>query len=103
MAVDNHGMPTETGPAGSIAFHIVFQHRGIALAESVDIDDGAEIIESVMARNVGRFPDRPFDGFSIPHQDVGSIACLVDAFGIQREADADREALAKGACRHVDE
>jgi hypothetical protein len=48
----------------------------------------------MMACHVGCFPHRPFDGFSIPHQDVCSVACLVDGFRIQRESDSRGTRLA---------
>ena len=81
----------------------MLQHGGVALSQPVHIDNGTEIIQSMMARDFGRFPDRSFDGFAVTHEDVGAVIELIDEFGIQGDADADRKALTQRTCCHIDE
>src|SRR5215212_9170594 len=96
-------MPPEAIPTGAVGLHVMLQHGGIALAQSIDIYNGAKIIEFVMPRDIGSFPHRALHRFPISHEHVGAIVLLVDEFCIESESDTDGEALAQGTGRHVDE
>ncbi len=80
----------------------MLQHRWIALTESIDVDDGAEIIQLVVAREFRGFPIRALDWFAVAHQHIGAMVKLVHIFGAQRDADADRRALSQWSGGHVD-
>ena len=71
----------------------MLQHGGIALTESIDIHNGTEIIQSVMARDFSCFPYRSFNGLPIAHQDIRSVIQLVDKFCIQSNAYTNRQSL----------
>ena len=73
MPVNHQRLPPKACPPGAITLHVVLQHRGIALTESIDIDNGTEVIQPMMARDLSRFSYGSLDGFSIAHQDVGSM------------------------------
>ena len=81
---------------------VVAERRRLALAEAVGIHQGDQIVEFVNARQRCRFPDRALGDFAVAHQDVGVVIEIVQAGG-QRHADADAQALAQRAGRHVHE
>ena len=47
MPIHDDGMPAESSPACAVGLHIMLQHRGVALSQSIDVDDGAEIVQTV--------------------------------------------------------
>ena len=96
-------VPPEAAPPSAVGLDVVLQEGGIALAETVDIDDRAEVIELKMHCQLGRFPVGALDGFAISHQDIGAGAGMIQALGIQRDPDAGRQALAQRAGGHVHE
>src|SRR5579883_229884 len=68
VAVDDEGLPAEGFPALAVDLHVVLEHGGLALAEAVDVDGGAEVIEVVERGPLGGFPDGAFGGFAIAHE-----------------------------------
>ena len=56
MPVNHQRLPAEAGPPGAITLHVVLQHGGIALTQSIDIDNGTEVIQAMIARDFNRFP-----------------------------------------------
>src|SRR5262245_32437405 len=79
----------------------MLEHSRIALTESIDIDNGTEIIQFMMASNLGGFPHGSLDGFSIAHQDVGSVIEFVDIFCIESDSNTDWKALPQRTRRHI--
>src|SRR5678815_34176 len=93
MPVNYQGLPAKAGPTGAITLHVVLQHGRIALTESIDIHNGTEIIQPMMASDLCSLPHRSFDRFSITHQDIGSVIKLVDILRIECDSDTDRQSL----------
>ena len=83
-------------------FEVVAELGRLALAERVDVDDGAEVVQLVVRGRVGRFPDRAFGNLAVAEQDVGAIG-RADAPRVQRDADGRADALAERAGGDVDE
>src|SRR5439155_332215 len=83
VSVHRQRIPPEATPPGAVGLYVVLQKGGIALAETVDIDDRAEVIELKMHGELGRFPVGALDGFAIAHQDIGGgkAACRMTASG----------------------
>ena len=102
MPVNHQRLPAKAGPSGSITLHVMLQHGGIALTESIDIHNGTEVIQAMMAREFSRFPYGSFNRFSIAHQDVGSVVELVDEFCIQGDTDTNWKALPQRTRCHID-
>ena len=103
MPVNHQRLPAKAGPPGAIGLHVVLQHGGIALTQSIDIDNGTEVIQAMIARDFNRFPYGSLDGFSITHQDVGSVVELVDIPRIEGYSNTDRQSLPERAGGHVHE
>ena len=101
MAVDDDRVPAEGLPSAGELVHVVFPHRVAALAERVDVGDGADAVQPVEHGGIGRLPDRPLGALAVAHQDVGARV-RSDATRIERDADGRAQALAERAGRHVD-
>ena len=56
MSIDDKSVPSEGRPALLINVHMVLKHGGLTLAETIHIDDRAEIIDLVMERHFSRLP-----------------------------------------------
>ena len=81
---------------------VVLPLRRAALAEAVDVGDGAQVVELVDGRDVGRFPDRAFGRLAVAEQHVGAVVGL-DPARVQRDADGGADALAERSGGDVDE
>lgn len=103
MPVDNDGMPAESGPAGTVGFHVVLQHGGIALPQAVHIHDGAEIVETGMSGHFSRLPHRALDGLAVSHQHIGAVIGLIDGLGVECKADSGGQPLAQRTGGHIHE
>ena len=73
-----------------------------ALAEPVDVPDGGQVAELVVAGLVHRFPDRTLGQLGVAAQNPDVERQLVQVLTRQRHADADRKALAERAGRDID-
>ena len=102
MAVDDDRVPLERFPSRGDFVHVVAELRVLTLAERVDVDDRAQIIELVIHRDVGRFPHRSFGHFTVAKQHVGSVLGT-DPTRVERSADRRADALAERASRDIDE
>ncbi len=102
VAVDDDGVPAEGAPAVGERLHVVPPHRRAALAERVDVGEAAEVVEVIMLRDVGRFPDGAFGRFAVAQQHVGAVLRL-DPAGVQRDPDRGTDALSERAGGDVDE
>ena len=101
VTVDDERTTAEGLHPGSVAVQVPLQLRRPALAQAVDVDDGGEIAEPVVARLVEGLPDRAFGGLAVPAQDPDVIGKLVEVFPGQTDADRVGETLAEGAGGHV--
>ena len=100
VAVHILDAPAERLEPFAIDADVVAERGGLALAETVRIHDGDEIVQLVNAGERGGFPDRAFGEFAVAEQDVGVVIEIVQPRG-QRHADADAEALAERAGGHI--
>ena len=94
VPVDRQRLPAEGGEAGAVRLGIVAVHRALALAETVDVDDGDQVVELLVRRQRRRLPHRAFGGLAVAEQHVDSRRVAL-ALERQRRADAHRESLAE--------
>src|SRR6267378_2245311 len=83
-----------------IGFPFVF--GGSALAEPVDVEDGGEIREPVVARLVEALPDRSLSQLAIAGERPDMVGQLVELATGERDADGDRQPLAERPGRDID-
>ena len=88
-------------PPGRERVHVVLPLRRAALAERVDVGDGAERVEAVEGSDVCRFPHRALRRFAVAEQHVGAVVRL-DAPRVERDADAGTQPLPKRPGGDVD-
>ena len=102
VAVDDDRMPAEGAPPLPVAVQVVAPLRRPALAEPVDVRDGAQVVEPVAVRDLGRLPHRALRRLPVADQHVGPMR-RADAPGVERDADRGADALPERSGRHVDE
>jgi len=102
VTVDDDGMPAEGLPPVPVRRHVVAPLRRAALAESVHVGDGAQVVEPVAIRDLGRLPHRALCRLAVADQHVGTVV-RADAAGVERDADRGANALTQRSGRHVDE
>ena len=85
-----------------VGVQVMAQRGGLALAEPVHVHHRNQVVQVVEARQRGRFPHRALGAFAVAEQDVGAVVQVVEPRA-QRHADADAQALAQRAGRHVHE
>src|SRR4051794_38155565 len=66
-------LPTKRGKPLGIDFNIMVIHRSLTLPETIDVNNGNEIIQLVIRRERRSFPDAAFGNFSVAEQDVHSV------------------------------
>ena len=101
MAVHDQRVPAERVPARGNLVHLVLELRVPALAERVDVDDAAEVVELVIEGDVRRFPHRAFRHLAVAEEHVGPVVGS-DPARVERRADGRADALAERARRDVD-
>ena len=101
VPVDDERVPAERVPARGNLVHLVLELRVAALAERVDVNDAAEVVELVVERDVSRFPDRTFGHLAVAEEHVGAVVGS-DTARIERRADRRANALAERPGRDVD-
>ncbi len=89
-------------PAAGVGVHVVAERGRPALAERVDVDDARRGCQLVVARDVGRLPDRALGRLAVAEEHVGAVG-RADAARVQRDADRRAQALAERAGRDVHE
>src|SRR5262249_40052264 len=102
MAIHDDGMPAKSTPAARELIHVVLPHRRAALAECIDVDHAAEVVQFVDRGEIGRLPDRSFSRFAITEKNVGAIVGS-DSTRVESNSDCGAAALAERSCGHVDE
>ena len=100
MAVNLLRAPAEGLETLLVRRHVVAQRGGLALAEPVHVHNGNQVVQVVDARQRGRFPHRALGAFAVAEQDISAVVQVVEPRA-QRHADADAQALAQRAGRHI--
>ncbi len=90
VAVNVFHAPAERFKTVAINFDVMAERRGFALAETVRVHDGDQIIQFVNARERRGFPNGAFGDFAVAEQDVSVVIQLVQPRG-ERHADADAQ------------
>ena len=57
VSIDDQRVPSERRPALLVDIHVMLKHRGLALAEAIHINDGAEVVYFVVDSNFSCFPN----------------------------------------------
>lgn len=95
MAVDDQGPGAERLDPRRVALEIPFQLGGTALAEPVDVDDGGEVAQLVVAGFVQRLPHRALSGLAVSTEHPGVIVQLVQVAARQAHPNRIGQALAQ--------
>jgi len=95
-------VPAEGRPAVGDRLRVVAELGGLALAERVDVDDRAEVVEPMVQRGAGRFPDRALGHLPVAEQHVGAVVGT-DAARVEGDADRGADPLAERSGGHVHE
>ena len=103
MAIDDDGVKAETLHSDSVGLHVVLQGRRIRLAEAVDVDDGAKVVQLVEASEVESFPDVALHGLAVAHQAKGPVTGLVDVLAAVSHASGNAESLTQRSSGAIDE
>ena len=101
VAVDDDGSAAKGLDPITVDIGFPFVFGWAALAKPVDVEDGGEIRELVIARLVEALPDRPFSQLAIAGQRPDVIRQLIELATGERHADPDRQPLAERPGRHV--
>ena len=101
VAVDLDCVPAEGTSAFGVRVEIPPVHRLARLAKPVHVDDRREVVEPVVSRVLERLPDRPLRHLAVTAKHPDAIRQMVEALAGERDADADRQALAERPGRHV--
>ena len=88
-------------PAPRELLEVMAPHRGAALAEAVDVGDGAQAVEAVHGGDVSGLPDRAFRRLSVAEDAISAVVGR-DPPRVERDADRGTDALTERAGRHVD-
>ena len=102
VSVDLDRLPAEGLRPATVGVEIPLVHRRARLAQTVDVDDRGEVVEAVEAGLLEGLPHRALGHLGVPAEAPDAIRKPVQALAGERHADADRQALAEGARRHVD-
>lgn len=72
MSINNDGVETESFQTFAVNFHVVLKRRWLRLAKTVDVENGAQVVQLVVSSKVESFPDGSFSTLTIPNQAVSS-------------------------------
>lgn len=103
VAVDDDRVEAEALDAFAIRVHVVLQQSRLRLAQTVDIEDGAQIVQIVVRGEIQRLPDRAFGALAVADDAVGSVRGFVVVLAHVRHAAGDGQPLAQGTGGHVHE
>src|SRR5690606_8384622 len=94
VAVDFAGLPAEGGESSGVRVEVPLVAGRAALAETVDVDDGDEPVETFVPGVLDRLPHRPLGHLRVAAQDECAPG---DAFhpGGDGEPDSDGQTLAE--------
>ena len=101
VTVDLDRVPAEGASTLGVGVEIPAVHRLARLAEAVHVDDRREVVEPVVSRVLERLPDRPLRHLAVAAQHPDAVRQMVESLAGERDADADRQALAERPGRDV--
>ena len=81
MAVHNDCIEAKSSHPISVDFHLMTQSSGLALTKTVDIQDGHEVVQLVVAGKGSRLPNTALSGLTITHHAEHTIAVCVCVCG----------------------
>jgi hypothetical protein len=102
VPVDLDGAPAEAAQPLGVGRRVPAVHRLAALAQTVDVEDGDQIVEVLVAGVLERLPHRAFGELGVAADDPDAVRDLVEVLARQRDADADRQPLPERPRRDVD-
>ena len=102
VAIDDDGAATEGLDPVAIDIGLPFVLGRSPLAEPIDIEDGGEVREPVVAGFVEPFPDRPFRQLAIAGESPDVVGQLVELAAGECDPDRDGQPLAQRPGRHID-
>ena len=80
VTVNDNGVEPERLHALSVLFHVMLKGSGITLTQTVDINDGAEVVQFVETGKIDGFPNVALHGLTVAHEAVGTVGGLVNEF-----------------------
>ena len=83
--------------------HVVLQRCRVRLSQTVNVDNGAQVVQLVKSGKVHRLPHVTLHRLPVTHQAVGPVRSLVEDLAAVGHATGDAEALAEGTGGYVDE
>ncbi len=102
VAVDGQGLPARSpGPLG-VAVEVPAVHGLTGLAETVDVDDGGQVVEAGVGGMLEGLPHGALRHLAVAAEHPHPVGQAVEALAGQRHPHADGQALAEGAGGHVD-
>ena len=101
VSVHNHRVESKALQSLAILFHVMLQRCGVTLAQSVDVEDGAEVVKLVEAGKVERLPDVSLHRLAISNEAVGAVGRLVKVLGTVSHACSNAEPLTQGSGGHI--
>ncbi len=102
VAVHFFNAPAERLETVHINRDIVAERSGLALAETVGVHDGNEVVEFVNPSERCGFPHSAFGNFAVAHQHVGVVIEFVETTG-KRDAHTNAKPLPQRTRRHIGE
>ena len=100
VPIDFLGAPSEGLEALLVSVEVVAKGCGLALAETVDVHNGDQVVQLMMAGQRSGFPHRAFRAFAVAEQNVCAVVEAVHP-AAQGHADPHTEPLAERAGRYV--
>ena len=97
MAVDLDRVPAERRGIAGVEVEVPLVASRAGLAQSVDVDDRGQSVESVERSLGDRLPHGALGHLRIAAQDPGSIRQPIELLAGERDTDPDRQALAERA------
>ena len=95
VTVDENRTASERFDAMAVGVEVPFELGRSALAQTVDVENGAKVAELVVGGFVEGFPYRAFSELAVPAQHPHAVVELVEVLAGQRDADSDGQSLAQ--------
>ena len=102
MSIDNHRVEPKALQSLAVLFHIMLQRCWVTLAQSVDVKDGAKVVELVEACKVESLPDVALHRLPVPNEAVSAVGRLVKVLGTVGHACSNAEPLPQRSGSHID-
>ena len=102
VAIDLDGVPAECLEAGGIGAGVPAVHGLTTLAETVDVNDGGEVVELPEGGVLGGLPHGALRHLAIAAEDPHAVGQLVETLTSEGDANGNRETLPERAGGHID-